>query len=225
MTWASSPAARRHHAGRRQPQPHSAIQDYFATPWAALDSDYDFETLISNYSAPGGDRAFVAALVDLFNSRYGWGIGPENVALTNGSQTAFFFLFNMFAGTFLDGHKKILLPLAPEYIGYEDVRASTATSSRGAPAHHPTAGRAALQIPRGLRRHHLGRDHRRHLRLPAHQSHRQRAHRRRDRPGSPPGSGPRHPAHHRQRLRRASLPRHHLHRGRFPVGRPRPSCA
>jgi valine--pyruvate aminotransferase len=86
-----------------------------------LDSEYGFETLISNYGPPGGDQGFVSALVDLFRRDYGWDIGPENIVLTNGSQTAFFFLFNMFAGAFPDGsHKRILLPLAPEYIGYED---------------------------------------------------------------------------------------------------------
>ena len=108
--------------GGGNPSHIPAIQDYFRDAMGrVLDSDYDFETLISNYSAPGGDRTFVDALVDLFNSRYGWDIGPVNVALTNGSQTAFFFLFNMFAGQFSDGtRKKILLPLAPEYIGYED---------------------------------------------------------------------------------------------------------
>ena len=57
------------------------------------------------------------ALVDLLRDEYGWEIGTKNVALTNGSQTAFFFLFNLFAGTYGDGsHKKILLPLAPEYM-------------------------------------------------------------------------------------------------------------
>jgi valine--pyruvate aminotransferase len=86
-----------------------------------LDSERDFETLIGNYSAPAGDLQFVDALVHFFREQYGWAIGPENVALTNGSQTAFFFLFNMFGGTGRDGRKrKILLPLAPEYIGYAD---------------------------------------------------------------------------------------------------------
>ncbi|RME66400.1 MAG: valine--pyruvate transaminase, partial [Caldilineae bacterium] len=69
-----------------------------------------------------GDSAFVAALATLFRDRFGWDIGPQNIALTNGSQTAFFFLFNLFAGPGPDGvERKILLPLAPEYIGYADV--------------------------------------------------------------------------------------------------------
>lgn len=87
-----------------------------------LDSEYDFEKLISNYDAPGGNPQFLSALADLLRSEYGWPIGPENIVLTNGSQTAFFMLFNLFAGQFADGsHKRILLPLAPEYIGYADV--------------------------------------------------------------------------------------------------------
>src|SRR5690606_20864770 len=48
------------------------------------------------------------------------------IALTNGSQNAFFYLFNLFGGAFSDGEnqsvdKSILLPLTPEYIGYSDV--------------------------------------------------------------------------------------------------------
>lgn len=87
-----------------------------------LDSESEFEALIGNYTSPVGEQAFIAALADLFRADYGWDIGVENIVLTSGSQTAFFFLFNMFAGKFPDGsHKKILLPLTPEYIGYEDV--------------------------------------------------------------------------------------------------------
>ena len=91
-----------------------------------LDSEYDFENFISNYSAPGGDPPFLAALAEFFRNHFGWDIGPENIVLTNGSQTAFFMLFNMFAGEYGDGtRKKILLPLAPEYIGYEDAGIET----------------------------------------------------------------------------------------------------
>ncbi|MCL1834390.1 MAG: valine--pyruvate transaminase, partial [Leptospirales bacterium] len=58
----------------------------------------------------------------LLNREFNWNIKSSNIALTNGSQSAFFFLFNMFSGRFKDGSfKKILLPLTPEYIGYNDV--------------------------------------------------------------------------------------------------------
>ncbi len=99
------------------------IQEVFrARMERMLDSENDFESLIGNYDSPVGNGPFIAALADLLRQEYGWAIGPENIALTNGSQTAFFFLFNLFGGLMEDGsHKQILLPLAPEYIGYEDV--------------------------------------------------------------------------------------------------------
>ncbi len=81
-----------------------------------------FERMIGNYASPQGELGFIRALARLLRAEYGWPIGPENIALTNGSQNAFFFLFNMFAGPFPDGRRrKILLPLTPEYIGYADV--------------------------------------------------------------------------------------------------------
>lgn len=80
---------------------------------------------IGNYSTPQGDAKFIAALVDFFNRHYDWGLTTDNIALTNGSQNAFFYLFNLFGGQFEDARqgsidKKILLPLAPEYVGYAD---------------------------------------------------------------------------------------------------------
>jgi len=86
-----------------------------------LNSKQDFQRLIGIYDPPQGNIDFVNAISKLLNDQYGWGLGPENIALTNGSQAAFFMLFNMFAGDFEDGSKKqIQLPLAPEYIGYAD---------------------------------------------------------------------------------------------------------
>lgn len=82
----------------------------------------EFERIIGNYDTPQGAKVFIGALAELFRNEFGWNIGPENIALTNGSQNAFFSLFNLFAGK-VDGgsSKQILLPLAPEYIGYSEV--------------------------------------------------------------------------------------------------------
>jgi valine--pyruvate aminotransferase len=87
-----------------------------------LQNGAEFERIIGNYDPPGGNREFIDAVSDLLRKELGWDIGPENIALTNGSQTAFFILFNIFAGDF-EGRpgRKILFPLAPEYIGYCDV--------------------------------------------------------------------------------------------------------
>jgi len=82
----------------------------------------EFERAIGNYDPPGGSREFIEAVSTLLRSELGWDIGPENIALTNGSQTAFFILFNIFAGNFEErAGRKVLFPLAPEYIGYCDV--------------------------------------------------------------------------------------------------------
>lgn len=79
---------------------------------------------IANYSNPQGDSKFIQALVEFFNRHYHWNLTSENIALTNGSQNAFFYLFNLFGGKFSENgqtvEKSILLPLAPEYVGYAD---------------------------------------------------------------------------------------------------------
>ncbi|MDP3479095.1 MAG: valine--pyruvate transaminase [Desulfoprunum sp.] len=89
---------------------------------AICDDAKAFQSLVGAYSPPQGDMAFIASLARLLKKEYGWQVEPENICLTNGSQTAFFMLFNLFAGQFPDGScKKICLPLAPEYIGYADL--------------------------------------------------------------------------------------------------------
>ncbi|OZB04773.1 MAG: valine--pyruvate transaminase, partial [Marinobacter sp. 34-60-7] len=84
-------------------------------------SEADTRRLVGIYDPPQGEKQFIAALADLLNREYGWGLTTENIALTNGSQAAFFMLFNMFGGDDGEGGRRhILLPLAPEYIGYAD---------------------------------------------------------------------------------------------------------
>lgn len=84
----------------------------------------EFERLIGLYDSPQGRMSFIETVADYLSKTYGWKIGPQNVAISNGSQSACFYLFNLLAGTFSsDGSKKkkkILFPLAPEYIGYAD---------------------------------------------------------------------------------------------------------
>ena len=87
-----------------------------------LDESGEFARVVGDYDPPRGSMKFLDALADLLNREYGWSLTAENVALTTGSQAAFFLMFNMFAGEFAGGAtRKILLPMAPEYIGYADV--------------------------------------------------------------------------------------------------------
>ncbi|RFC43574.1 MAG: valine--pyruvate aminotransferase [Verrucomicrobia bacterium] len=77
--------------------------------------------MLGNYDPPSGNPGFRSELAGFLRRACGWEVGPENIAVTPGGQTAFFFLLNLFGGRRSDGGgppRKILLPLAPEYIGY-----------------------------------------------------------------------------------------------------------
>jgi len=99
------------------------VQQYFRQSMLRLlEKKGEFERVIGNYDPPQGNKEFIEAFSALLNKEFGWNIQSKNIALTNGSQSAFFILFNLFAGTFEgEANKKILFPLAPEYIGYCDV--------------------------------------------------------------------------------------------------------
>ncbi|GAA3959388.1 valine--pyruvate transaminase [Allohahella marinimesophila] len=82
------------------------------------------------YDGPHGSISFRREMAAVLKRRYDWPLSERNIALTNGSQSAFFALFNMLAGGFdalspesenETAARKILLPMTPEYIGYADV--------------------------------------------------------------------------------------------------------
>lgn len=80
-----------------------------------------FQSMLGLYDGPSGEQAFRTALANFLNEEFGWAIAPDNISLTNGSQNSFFYLFNILAGDMPDGRKKkILFPIAPEYVGYAD---------------------------------------------------------------------------------------------------------
>ncbi len=98
------------------------VVDFFQHRLRALLEDRSrFMRAFTDYAEPQGLAEFRRALANLFRERYGWPVQPENVVLTNGSQNAFAFLFNLLAGpTSEGGFQKILFPVLPEYIGYAD---------------------------------------------------------------------------------------------------------
>ena len=86
-----------------------------------LEETGGLDRAVTSYDPPRGNPRFLKALAKLFREEFGWELGPENISITPGGQTAFFFLFNLLAGEMPDGRrKKVLLPLAPEYIGYSN---------------------------------------------------------------------------------------------------------
>lgn len=99
----------------------SVAERYRARLKAIADDPQAFRELAGNYGPPQGDPQFRAALARLLNQQYDWPVTEDHIALTNGSQSASFMLFNLLAGPQSDGsNRHIYLPLTPEYIGYAD---------------------------------------------------------------------------------------------------------
>ncbi len=106
--------------GGGQPAQIPEVNDIWRTRLANIASSSTSATrLMSIYDPPSGNAGFIEALANLLHNHFAWDIGPENICLTSGGQTAFFYLFNLLAGEMADGTTgKIVFPLIPEYIGY-----------------------------------------------------------------------------------------------------------
>ncbi|MEZ8646490.1 valine--pyruvate transaminase [Vibrio cyclitrophicus] len=107
--------------GGGNPAAIPAMLDYFNQASADMLASGELIAALANYDGPQGKDSFIKSLATMLKDTYGWDISEKNISLTNGSQSGFFYLFNLLAGQQPDGsHKKILLPIAPEYIGYGD---------------------------------------------------------------------------------------------------------
>ncbi|EAQ53206.1 MULTISPECIES: valine--pyruvate transaminase [Vibrio] len=107
--------------GGGNPAAIPAMLDYFNQASADMLASGELIAALANYDGPQGKDSFIKSLAGMLKETYGWDINEKNISLTNGSQSGFFYLFNLLAGQQPDGsHKKILLPIAPEYIGYGD---------------------------------------------------------------------------------------------------------
>ena len=97
------------------------MQDYFQTLLSEMLAAGKLTEALCNYDGPQGKDVLRHALAGMLQKELGWQLDAQNIALTNGSQSAFFYLFNLFAGRRADGSmSKVLFPLAPEYLGYAD---------------------------------------------------------------------------------------------------------
>jgi valine--pyruvate aminotransferase len=94
---------------------HEALQ-------GALEDPLLRQQMLGVYQPPQGETGLLADLATCLASEYGWPLTREHIALANGSQSAFFVLFNLFGGEAGAGENRhIQLPLAPEYLGYADL--------------------------------------------------------------------------------------------------------
>ncbi|MFZ4597644.1 MAG: valine--pyruvate transaminase [Terrimicrobiaceae bacterium] len=96
------------------------MEAVWAAQMEAITSDpAKLRRTLAIYDPPRGNPGCLASLAALLRDELGWPVGPENIAVTPGGQTAFFFLFNLFGGKRDHGSiGRILFPLMPEYIGY-----------------------------------------------------------------------------------------------------------
>ncbi|WGK57287.1 valine--pyruvate transaminase [Pantoea sp. SS70] len=107
--------------GGGNPAQIPAMNDYFNQLLMQMHQDGKLSEALCNYDGPRGKALLLDALAKMLREELGWPLTAQNIALTNGSQSAFFYLFNLFAGRRADGSKKrVLFPLAPEYLGYAD---------------------------------------------------------------------------------------------------------
>ena len=105
--------------GGGQPSHIPAVDAIWRSRLEQLQQSGQIEQVLGDYEPPSGNHRFRESVASLFQREFDWQIGPENVAVTAGGQTALFLLFNSLGGRMPDGEQhKILLPLIPEYIGY-----------------------------------------------------------------------------------------------------------
>ncbi|MAX28865.1 MAG: valine--pyruvate transaminase, partial [Thiotrichales bacterium] len=63
----------------------------------------EFDKLISTYESPQGNNLFIRSVQEFLVDTLGWDVSESNIVVTNGSQSSFFTLFNLFAGLCVDG--------------------------------------------------------------------------------------------------------------------------
>lgn len=104
--------------------------------------------MLGVYQPPQGDPEFLDTLAQELRRTCGWPVTRANLAVANGSQSAFFVLFNLLAGEGSDGvYRRVQLPLVPEYLGYTDVGLAPSLFRANRPA--------IEMLPEGLFKYHI----------------------------------------------------------------------
>ena len=81
-------------------------------------ADY-FQQASCRYGPSRGAAELITAITAYFNERYGWHITPVNVVVGPGSQFVAFAAAALFTGKKADDASRLVLPLTPDYTGYE----------------------------------------------------------------------------------------------------------
>ncbi len=91
--------------GGGNPAQIPAMNDYFQQLLQQMHDEGKLSEALCNYDGPRGKAVLLDALAAMLREQCGWSVTAQNIALTNGSQSAFFYLFNLFAGRRSDGSK------------------------------------------------------------------------------------------------------------------------
>jgi valine--pyruvate aminotransferase len=94
------------------------VQALWSKRLGEMQSDGTLDRALVNYDPPAGNPHFREAFADFLRRTCGWSCRAENIVVMPGGQTAFFYLFTLLCGRAGGGKKRILFPIAPEYIGY-----------------------------------------------------------------------------------------------------------
>ena len=85
-------------------------------------SSSDYGTVVCRYGDSQGYEPLIDAIAEDFNRRYGLSLTHQNILITPGSQSLYFYAANAFGGYAKNGQlKQIVLPLSPDYTGYGGV--------------------------------------------------------------------------------------------------------
>ena len=81
--------------GGGNPAAIPAMLDYFNQASADMLASGELIAALANYDGPQGKDSFIKSLAAMLKETYGWDISEKNISLTNGSQSGFFYLFNL----------------------------------------------------------------------------------------------------------------------------------
>lgn len=100
------------------PEAEQMWRDYTAE----LLAEPAFGEVLCRYGSSQGYEPFIEVIADYFRQEYGWNVTPQQVLVTSGSQSLYFFAANSFGGESSSGDlRSVLLPLSPDYTGYNGV--------------------------------------------------------------------------------------------------------
>ncbi|MGV9251419.1 valine--pyruvate transaminase [Streptomyces sp. NPDC003697] len=79
----------------------------------------DFDRAVGRYGPSRGSTVLIDAVVGYFNRVYGWDLTPQNVVVGPGSQMVCFAAAALFVGPGPDGMRRLVMPMVPDYTGYQ----------------------------------------------------------------------------------------------------------